>query len=156
MNMNITICRLIIVLMCTIIFSKPASALELKQAVDGPSYEDTVKFISSKGIGTCYGDKGTEKDHVKSIDNCIITIEHSYYAVGGSETKYVIKIDVKAAETVGYNRQPAQDGFSPCTAITLSGNSFYFGYGSTIAETERFVRALNHLRKLCGAKESLF
>ena len=158
MNINITMCRLIIVLTCTIIFSKPASALELKQAVDGPSYEDTVKFILSEGFGgTCYGVKATEKDTVKSIDDCMMTIEHSYYAGWDSKTEYSVKkINVKAAESVGYKQHPAENGAPICTAITLSGNSFYFGFGPTIAEIERLVRALNHLRKLCGAKESLF
>jgi hypothetical protein len=129
----------------------PAAEPKLSQTVDGPSYEDTVNFIVNK-----YKYYRDEQNNVKidSINGCSMAVSWTNAGKSGSNNG----IDLKRSTAV-YTEPNVSNSVNPMDVVMESpqfnsGKMYFWTHDATFAE--RFAKALQHLRKLCGAKDDPF
>lgn len=149
-------------IICSIAINCGAVELELKQAVEGPSYEETVKFLESTVVtGSNWGSVSFK---ISVVDNCVIKVvsQHRDNKPKSEVTdmKHVTSVEVeeKQASTGSWGfvnyyapqqiRRENSEG-----ERRLLNESFI---AADMRTAGRLAKALNHLRKLCGANDSAF
>jgi Na+-transporting methylmalonyl-CoA/oxaloacetate decarboxylase gamma subunit len=128
----------------------PSAEPKVSQKVDGPSYEDTVNFIVNK-YSFSKDDRFQQK--INSVNNCMMSV--SWVASG---TPGGNNYDMKLVTSVYLEPPPEPDSIHVTNVCMESsqirGKIPFWMNDATFAE--RFAKALNHLRKLCGAKDDPF
>jgi len=151
MNYIVKSALLAATLSCCITLNCTAAELELKQAPEGPSYEDTVNFLVKLSK---YFIDANDNEKIDSITNCSVAYSYTIGGVSGNgdiDMKRVTSVSLRAPNNPSKWRPIVVELESP--QIT-SGNVFFIMHNITLGE--RFAKALNHLRKLCGAKDDPF
>ncbi|MEI6208344.1 MAG: hypothetical protein WCP20_16310 [Desulfuromonadales bacterium] len=155
---------------CSITLSCSAAELELKQSQEGPSFEETVNFLKEYifiyyKCGIMHlSELPAKRVHSKILDisnDCILKTEHTTH----TDNHYTLKtpiIDVKITDIKRVTSIEIEPFTGECfrgenTMIHMTGG-ISLPYDAPVASKKvtQVVKALNHLRKLCGAKDAPF
>jgi superfamily I DNA and/or RNA helicase len=133
--------KIIVFSLCILPINIFASELELKQSTEGPSYEETVNYLESKNLNSSRS--------ALTISNCIL--KNIYW-------EKIQVLDMKRASSAYTEPLSVNPN---CIAVyiddpKLPGGRLEFNHNCINGTSAKFAKALNHLRKLCGAKDDPF